>query len=226
MTVADQIQRLIDLDVPALSGHPPAAFRELAADLPPTAAATVAIHPGLVTARRLTPLLTRAGKPGFVVVDMPDLDEFVPTPDIVLPDRPLYLLQDVERGDVLQNWSPEEAAPEIADRGRTPLTLEEGISWLLQSPEQLEPGHCFMCIASRKPKPTSSVEPRTSVEPVETPPVETTPRAYDARTPAIWISGGTGRDGRERRGAPKVGWCWWRNHHTWLGFASAAGRVG
>jgi len=42
----------------------------------------------------------------------------------------------------------------------------------------------------------------------------------DARTPAIWISGGTGRDGRENRDAPKVGWCWAGNRHTWLGFAS------
>ncbi|MDN6533090.1 MAG: DUF5701 family protein, partial [Yaniella sp.] len=31
---------------------------------------------------------------------------------------------------------------------------------------------------------------------------------------------GTGRDGSANRGAPKVGWCWVRNRHTWLGFAS------
>lgn len=30
-----------------------------------------------------------------------------------------------------------------------------------------------------------------------------------------------GRDGSANRGAPKVGWCWARNRHTWLGFASA-----
>ena len=42
---------------------------------------------------------------------------------------------------------------------------------------------------------------------------------------SIWISGGTGRDGRERRDAPKIGWCWARNRHTWLGFASASGRA-
>jgi hypothetical protein len=49
--------------------------------------------------------------------------------------------------------------------------------------------------------------------------------ALDARTPALWISNGTGRDGRERRDAPKVGWCWAGNRHTWLGFASAARRA-
>jgi len=48
----------------------------------------------------------------------------------------------------------------------------------------------------------------------------------DARTPAIWISNGTGRDGRDNRNAPKVGWCWAGNRHTWLGFASAAARAG
>ena len=44
--------------------------------------------------------------------------------------------------------------------------------------------------------------------------------AICARTPAIWISGGTGRDGAQNTGAPKVGWCWHNNHHSWLGFAS------
>ncbi|MDF2824427.1 MAG: hypothetical protein K0R68_1835, partial [Mycobacterium sp.] len=46
----------------------------------------------------------------------------------------------------------------------------------------------------------------------------------DSRTPALWISNGAGRDGGARRDAPKVGWCWAGNRHTWLGFASVAGR--
>jgi len=36
----------------------------------------------------------------------------------------------------------------------------------------------------------------------------------DVAGPAIWIS----------RGAPKLGWCWQRNPHTWLGMASAGAR--
>lgn len=102
-------------------------------------------------------------------------------------------------------WTPTDAHAELGRRGRTPLTVSEGVSWLLQQPEALEPGKCFMCIGSRK---------------------RTVAGKLDARTPALWISGGTGRDGRERRGAPKVGWCWAGNHHTWLGFASTAGRIG
>jgi hypothetical protein len=47
----------------------------------------------------------------------------------------------------------------------------------------------------------------------------------DARTPALWISNGTGRDGPANRNAPKLGWCWAGNRHTWLGFASASERL-
>jgi len=103
----------------------------------------------------------------------------------------------------MANWSPDEALPAISEAGRTPLTLTEGLHWVLQRPEVLARGRCFMTIASRRRKPDG---------------------ALDARTPAVWISNGTGRDGPARRDAPKVGWCWAGNRHTWLGFASASGR--
>ena len=41
-------------------------------------------------------------------------------------------------------------------------------------------------------------------------------RCGDRRVGALWIS----------KGAPKLGWCWAGNPHTWLGSASCAGRVG
>ena len=41
-------------------------------------------------------------------------------------------------------------------------------------------------------------------------------RRGDRRVPALWISAG----------APKLGWCWDGNPHTWLGVASASARVG
>ncbi|MGC1206746.1 MAG: DUF5701 family protein, partial [Ornithinimicrobium sp.] len=113
-------------------------------------------------------------------------------------------LHDVDRGDAMSNWSPDEALPAILTARRTPLTLTEGIFWLLQQPDALERNHCFMTIGSRLLKDSGEV---------------------DARTPAIWISNGTGRDGRANRDAPKVGWCWAGNRHTWLGFASAADRT-
>jgi hypothetical protein len=41
-------------------------------------------------------------------------------------------------------------------------------------------------------------------------------RCGDRRVCALWIS----------KGAPKLGWCWAGNPHTWLGSASCAGRIG
>jgi hypothetical protein len=201
--LSEQIDRLVELGVAELAGLAHDRFRELGAALPDLPDGVVVVHPDLVPASRLAPLLRLGDQPGFVVVDLPDLDEFVPRTDVDVPDGPLYVVTDIDRGDDMLNWSPDEALPAIEGKGRTPLTISEGICWLLHEPDRLERNRCFMTIASRKAK----------------------PRGLDARTPAIWISGGTGRDGRERKGAPKVGWCWAGNRHTWLGFASAAGRV-
>jgi hypothetical protein len=134
---------------------------------------------------------------------MTDVDAFAPVDVVDLPNGPAFVVSGVDRGDEMANWSPDEALPSIVGAGRSPLTLTEGIHWALQVPEVLERNHCFMTIGSRLRKSTGRL---------------------DARTPALWISNGTGRDGRERRGAPKVGWCWAGNRHTWLGFASAASR--
>ncbi|MET9372829.1 DUF5701 family protein [Streptomyces sp. NPDC002992] len=202
---AAQAERLIELgvhDVAGMAAHDLRAFAEGAG--PGEGDALLAIHPDRAPASALAPLLSRDGKPGFIVVDMPDVDEFAPC-TVELPDTPLYLVTGLDRGDHMANWSPEEALPALTKESRTPLALTEGIHWVLQQPAALERNRCFMTIGSRLRKANG---------------------ALDARTPAIWISNGTGRDGRERRNAPKVGWCWWGNRHTWLGFASATGRTG
>ncbi|MFB9371660.1 DUF5701 family protein [Kitasatospora albolonga] len=198
-----QAERLIELGVHDLAGLSAEEMRTFAAAAHGVEGEVLlAVHPGRAPASALAPLLRHEGKPGFVVVDMTDVDEFAPT-GVELPEGPLYLVAAPDRGDHLANWSPEEALPALAAEDRTPLLLTEGIHWLLQQPEVLERNQCFMTIGSRLRKPKGT---------------------FDARTPAIWVSNGTGRDGRERRDAPKVGWCWWGNRHTWLGFGSTTGR--
>ena len=196
---SEQAERLIDLGVPEIAGISAAEVRAVG----DRGDALLVIHPKRAPASALVPLLTRRGKSGFVVADMPDLDQFSAIDEVTLPDAPIYSLHDVQRGDSMANWSPDEALPTILAAQRTPLTLTEGICWLLQQPEALERNHCFMTIGSRLRKDSGKL---------------------DARTPAIWISNGTGRDGEANREAPKVGWCWAGNRHTWLGFASAANR--
>jgi hypothetical protein len=137
------------------------------------------------------------GKAGFVSADLADWDRFRPIEGVDVPGAP-YRLAGVERGDEYLNWSPDEALPEIEMRGRTPLTIAEGIALVTARPDLLEPNKCFMLLGSR---------------------------CGDRRVPALWISGGTGKDGRDRKGAAKLGWCWAGNRHTWLGHASVAARV-
>jgi hypothetical protein len=199
-SLSEQAERLIELDVHRIAALPADRLRKL----PDHAGSLLVVHPDLASASALAPLLRVNDKPGFVVADLADVDEFTPIPAVDLPDAPLYLIRDIDRGDAMANWSPDEALPAITDAGRTPLTLTEGLHWLLQKPDVLARGHCFMTIGSRRRKPGGSL---------------------DARTPAVWISNGTGRDGPTNRNAPKVGWCWAGNRHTWLGFASASGRT-
>ena len=198
----EQAERLIGLGVHDIADLPAGRLEELS-DRATSDGALLVIHPRLVPASALVPLLRVNGKQGFVVADMSDVDEFTPISSITLPDAPLYLVNDVNRGDTMTNWSSDEALPAITGARRTPLTLTEGLHWLLQRPETLERGRCFMTIGSRRRKSGGML---------------------DARTPALWISNGTGRDGPANRNAPKVGWCWAGNRHTWLGFASAARR--
>lgn len=153
-------------------------------------------------ASALAPLMRLEGRPGFVVEDMTDVDDFRPIREATPPAAP-YVVHGLDRGDAYRDRTPAETLPVIVDAGRSPLTLEEGLHWALLDPGVLQRNHCFMTIGSRLRK---------------------TGGSYDARTPALWISNGTGRDGRDRAGAPKLGWCWWGNRHTWLGIASCAGR--
>lgn len=197
----DQAGRPVALGVHEIAGIPEADLRAAASSLAP--GSLLVVHPDRAPASALAPLLDLAGRPGFVVADLTDVDRFGPIDHVTLPEGPVYAVAGLERGDEMANWSPDEALPALTAAGRTPLTLGEGIHWLLQVPAVLDRNHCFMTIGSRLRRPDGRL---------------------DARTPAIWISNGTGRDGRERRHAPKVGWCWAGNRHTWLGFGSAADR--
>ena len=199
--VGDQAEHLISLGIHQRAGLSAKWLRETTSRS--SAEGLLVIRHDLAPASVLAAAITVGGRQGFVVSDMSDVDEFTPISSVEEPATPVYLVRDLDRGDAMANWSPDEALPAIADAGRTPLTLTEGLHWVLQRPEVLERGHCFMTIGSRRRRPDGTL---------------------DARTPAVWFSNGTGRDGLANRNAPKVGWCWAGNRHTWLGFASAGGR--
>lgn len=201
-----QVRNLMALGYPAMSGRTPEQFADLVAPLRAEAAAHVAtaydtdagrVPFVLIVTRKLAPIertmsLTRlhGGRlPGFVdrLCEPGALERFVATKETALPGQEAYLLFDVERGEEFCGAVPGDAMAVIAERGRTCLTIEEGIALITHVPEVLVKNKCFSLGGSR---------------------------AGDRRVPAIWIS----------QRAPKLGWCWEGNPHTWLGTASTATR--
>jgi hypothetical protein len=138
------------------------------------------------------PLLRLAGGSTPGVVDRNHGEEglvpYRPIEEVGAPPAAVYALLDVERGEEFCGTPPRDALPVIRARGRTPLTIHEGIALVMTHPQVLERNACFMLSGSRR---------------------------GDRRVPALWISGR----------APKLGWCWEGNPHTWLGVASTGARI-
>jgi hypothetical protein len=144
---------------------------------------------GTAHANALAPAMRRGSKLGVSVIDDAEMAGYLPLPDLDLPTGPgPYLLHGVDTGSEFCGTTPEQALLAVRERGRTPLTIAEGLALVTVRPDMLRPNRCFSLMASR---------------------------AGNQRVPAVWIS--------ERRA--KLGWCWDRNPHTWLGATSAAGRV-
>ena len=173
-----QLDRLVELGYPALAGRDEAAFRALveplrglAAALPDTLPAAGRMPCVLVVTRDLVkpegtvPLLHLEGssKPGRVDRNHAegDLATYHPLPELAVPRAPAYLLVDVDRGEEFCGVRPEAALPVIRERGRTPLTIDEGIAVVTHAPHLLETNKCFMLSGSRR---------------------------HDRRVPALWIS--------------------------------------
>ncbi|NIH78544.1 hypothetical protein FHX46_001074 [Amycolatopsis viridis] len=197
-----QVGTLLARGYPALAGLDEDAFTGL---VEPLRAQARGGEPGpeaervpflLVVTRKIAPIeetmprttLHGGRLPGFVdhSFEAGSLEWFVATPELPAPEA--YLLFDVERGEEFCGVVPKDAMRVVADRGRTLLTIDEGVALITQFPQVLVKNKCFSLGGSR---------------------------CGDRRVPAIWIS----------KRAPKLGWCWEGNPHTWLGMASAGSRA-
>lgn len=87
---------------------------------------------------------------------------------LVLQGKCLPVRELLSRVDRRGHRAIERLHPLTAERHRTPLTIEEGLTALIHDPEYLQPNHCFMLLGSR---------------------------AGDKRVPAVWLSGPTPRLG-------------------------------
>lgn len=111
---------------------------------------------------------------GFTTMDDADLARFRPLPELDVPGAP-YLLVDVDTGADTLNLPPADALPQIAEAGRSPLTLAEGLALLVSHPGVLRARNAFSLLGSR---------------------------AGDKRVPALWVSKRRPRLGWCWQGAP------------------------
>ena len=112
---------------------------------------------------------------GYVGMDPTTPADYAPIGELDIPDAASYTLCDVDLGAEFFDVRPDDALPEILSRGRTPLTIEEGLAVLRQFPDVLTAQNAFSLLGSRR---------------------------GDRRVPALWVSGGRPRLGWCWAGAP------------------------
>ena len=194
-----QSQTLVDAGYPALAGLDEAGFRALLVPLrrPSRAAASsaptripfaIVVSSALVSADRALPALHWKATTGWTELTADELATFCPTEGVAVPEAAVYLVTDVDTGQETLGVRARDALPAILGEGRTPLTIDEGVSLLALFPGIVRERNAFFLPGSR---------------------------CGDKRVTALWVS----------KGHPRLGWCWEGNPHTWLGSASAAGRL-
>jgi Family of unknown function (DUF5701) len=130
----------------------------------------------MVVKAELTPVEeVLASLGGFVGMDPTTPADYAPIPELHIPDPASYTVRDVDLGAEFFDVTPDDALPEILARGRSPLTIEEGLAVLTQVPDVLVTQNAFSLLGSRR---------------------------SDRRVPALWVSEGKPRLGWCWAGAP------------------------
>lgn len=175
---SDQVERLAALGYPALLGLDAPAWRAaltpLARHVPHDSSTAPApengavpfvlvINSPLATVRQTLPLVQRRGKPAVERLYPVEPEQFRPIDAVRLPAGHAYLMLDIDRGSETRNVAPDAALGQLTARGKSPLTIEEGVALLTHFPEFLQPNNCFSMLASR---------------------------CGDKRVPALWLSDG------------------------------------
>ena len=159
-----QLGTLIAKGYPEAAGIEPAAFRRRLEPLGEVAEGLSTFDPDseqsrfpfvIVVGRELVgpeasrAFVERRGKAATTMLDGEDFERFRPI-ERVSPPEAAYLAVDVSTGTDLRNVTPDDALETIGRRGRSPLTLEEGIALVTQFPEAVATNSGFSLPGSRR----------------------------------------------------------------------------
>lgn len=123
----------------------------------------IVIKSDVVPTGKAMALVEKDGKAGITKLFPHKPTDFQVIPEVEVPGGGAYLLIGIDRGGDTINEPPSEALEKIREKGRTPLTIDEGVAIITHYPEFLMKNNCFSLLASR--------------------------HAGDQRVPAIWING-------------------------------------
>lgn len=123
----------------------------------------IVIKSDLVNTETAMKLLQYGRKPGVTKLTPLKPADFEPIAGLNLPEQPVYLAINIERGREYLNVTPHDALISIESRSRSALTIDEGIAAVTQYPEFLMKNNCFSLSGSR--------------------------HSGDKRVPALWING-------------------------------------
>lgn len=122
----------------------------------------IVVQNSLIPVNKTVPLINKDGKSGAVKLFPHKPTDFQTLEEVIIPNNPVYLLIDIDRGKGSINLAPIEAMKVIKQENRTPLTIEEGVAIVTHFPEFLTKNNCFSLLASR--------------------------HTGDKRVPALWIN--------------------------------------
>lgn len=122
----------------------------------------------LLPAQRAMQLVEQDGRQGVVDMTPTQPGAFTPIDGLDMPEGPAYLAVDIDTGKETLNVTPDAALPLITNKGRSPLTIDEGIAVLSHHAGVLRSTNAFSLLGSR---------------------------SGDKRVPALWTSKGSPRLG-------------------------------
>jgi len=203
-----QVQVLLDKGYPALAGMPEGAFVQLVSPLRETAAARGAgLAPPVPARVPFVLVVARALAPAERTMPLTTLDGKA-KPGFVDRTFPPGDLDQFESIKEVQVPDPRAYLAFDVDRGEetrnvTPDDAMAAITAQGRTPITVDEGIALVTLFPESLEKNRCFSLAGS-------------RRGDRRVPALWIS----------QGAPKLGWCWAGNPHTWLGTASCADRAG
>lgn len=155
-----QVRAYVDAEYPALAGLSERAFvdrleplRDNAFRAEPTAADripfAVVVTSRLVTPDRALPTVHWKATTGWTEYTADDLAGYRPIEGVDVPDHAAYLVTDVDTGKATLDVRAKDAVPLIAAEGRSPLTVDEGVSLLALWPGILKERNAFFLPGAR-----------------------------------------------------------------------------